>query len=324
MAAAPRRSIWPVVGGLALLLAILAALALWFAPYVFVEVHARTSHYDITDPAPAKIAKGRMFDDYWQIQSIGPDTFAIGEPRFYQQNYSYLILGRTRALMFDAGSGTRNIMPVIRSLTTLPVTVIPSHLHSDHTGGIGVFDHVALIDLPRLRAETRDGVFHPGPYEFLGQPDHKPAPAIRVTEWLAPGAAIDLGGRRLQVLNTPGHTPTSVSLYDAGNRMLFTGDYIYPTTLYAFAPGASLSAYSATARSLLASLPADTILWTAHCCRAGEDPSAPWLTMADLKDLSVALDKLARGETKPKGAYPFRSPVSRQMTLATAFPWNNR
>ena len=28
-------------------------------------------------------------DDYFTIDEIAPNTFAIGEPRYYQQNYSY-------------------------------------------------------------------------------------------------------------------------------------------------------------------------------------------------------------------------------------------
>ncbi len=71
---------------------------------------------------------------------------------------------------------------------------------------------------------------------------------VTVTEWLKPGATIDLGGRVLQVLHVPGHTPTSVALYDAARHQLFAGDFLYPTTLYAFLPGSSLSAYRKTTR----------------------------------------------------------------------------
>ena len=74
----------------------------------------------------------------------------------------------------------------------------------------------------------------------------------------------------------------------------------------------------------LATLPADTRLWTSHCCRAGEDAAAPWLSMSDLKDLSTALDKLDRGELKGTGVYPVGHPVNRQMTLATGWSFNNR
>src|SRR5699024_2023251 len=100
-------------------------------------------------------------------------TFAIGEPRYYQQNYSYLILGESRAFLFDSGSGTRDINPVIKSLTNLPVTVMVSHLHFDHLGGIGPFKHIAMIDLPQTRADMHDGIFTPGRYEYSGLADKR-------------------------------------------------------------------------------------------------------------------------------------------------------
>ena len=318
-----KRNPAPLLAGLAAFLAIALIAAAANAPYVFAEYAAHFTRHEIVDPGPVKIARGRMFDDYWSVETIGPDTYALGEPRFYQQNYSYLLVGKSRALMFDAGSGTRDILPVIRSLTSLPVTVIPSHLHSDHTGGIAPFKFVAMLDIPRLRAETRAGVFRPSRYEFLGMGDRKTAPDIPVAEWVRPGGFIDLGERRVQVLNTPGHTPNGVSVFDGARRMLFTGDYIYTTTLYAFAPGASLSAYRETAKTLLATLPHDTILWTAHCCRHGEDAAAPWLGMGDLSDLLAALDKRERGTLKGTGFYPVRYPVNNQMTLATGFGWTN-
>jgi glyoxylase-like metal-dependent hydrolase (beta-lactamase superfamily II) len=311
-----------VILGLALIGAVLAAA---FAPYVSAELMRWTDPHAIVDPAPAKIAKGRMFDDYFAVQDLGGGTFAIGEPRYYQENYAYLILGQKRALLFDSGSGTRDISPVVAALTHLPVTVMVSHLHYDHLGGIGPFAHVAMIDLPQTRADVRtDGRFEPGRYEYLGFIDGRAPPSTRVTAWLAPGAVIDLGGRTLSVLSTPGHTPTSAALFDAATHRLFIGDFLYPTTLYAFLPGASLSAYHQTAARLLASLPADTVLWTAHCCRKGGGISAPWLTMADVRDLDQALTRLKTGQLTATGFYPRVYPVNDQMTLATGFAWNNR
>ena len=297
--------------------------AAWFAPYLRAELSPWTSHYDIVDPAPAKIAKGRMVDDYFAVQDIGDDVIAIGEPRYYQQNYAYLILGEKRALLFNSGTGTRDISPLIASLTKLPVTVMVSHLHFDHLGGIAPFHDIAMIDLPETRADVTNGLFTPGRYEFGGIADRRVRPTFAVTEWLKPGGTIDLGGRVLTLLSTPGHTPSSVSLYDPAGHRLFTGDYIYPTTIYAFGSGASRSAYHATAQRLLAAIPADTILWTAHCCRAGEGVAAPWLTMKDLEDLDDAFMRVKAGTVSSTGFYPRRFPVSHEMTLATGFPWNN-
>jgi hydroxyacylglutathione hydrolase len=305
-------------------LLLLIAVAAWFAPYVYGELAVWLEPHVIVDSAPAELAKGRMVDDYFAVEDLGDGTFAIGEPRYYQQNYSYLIVGEKRAILFDSGSGTRDISGVVANLTKLPVTVIVSHLHYDHLGGIGPFEHVGMIDLPETRADVSGGIFRPGHYEYMGFFDGRAAPSIRVGEWLAPGAVIDLGGRGLKVLSTPGHTPNSVALFDATNRRLFIGDFIYPTTLYAFLPGASLSAYQATAKTLLGTLPSDTVLWTAHCCRKNEGVSAPWLSMSDLRDLDAALTAVRSGQGKAVGFYPRVFPVNDEMTLEVGFLWNNR
>ena len=39
-------------------------------------------------------------------------------------------------------------------------------------------------------------------------------PAVRITDWWKPGEKIDLGGRTVEVLHTPGHTPYDMMLYD--------------------------------------------------------------------------------------------------------------
>jgi hydroxyacylglutathione hydrolase len=302
----------------------LTGLALVFAPYLYAELSASLEPHAIIDPAKPDLGEGSMADDYWAVQNIDANTYAVGEPRYYQANYAYLIVGERRALLFDAGSGTRDITGIVARLTRLPVTVMPSHLHYDHTGGIAPFTSIAMLDLPETRADVTNGRLTPSRYEYLGLIDGLAPPSFRVTEWVKPGSSIDLGGRVLQVLHVPGHTRSSVALYDAATHRLFAGDFIYPTTLYAFLPGASLAEYRATARELLAALPADTKIWTAHCCRAGERTAAPWLTMADLRDLDSALTAIESGKSHGSGFFPRRFPVNRQMTLATGFPWNGR
>ncbi len=318
----PRRTRAALV--IAAVLACGFVLAGWLAPYVRAELAAWLEPHAIVDALPAQLEKGRMVDDYFAVEDLGDATFAIGEPRYYQQNYSYLIVGQQRAVLFDAGSGTRDVSRVVAGLTHLPITLIVSHLHFDHLGGSVPFEHVAMIDLPQTRADASGASFQPGRYEYLGMFDGRPAPTLRVGEWLTPGTDIDIGGRTLRILSTPGHTPESVALFDATKRRLFVGDFMYPTTLYAHLPGASLSAYQASARSLLAMLPADTVLWTGHCCRKNGGVSAPWLSMQDLSDLDAALTAVRAGQARPLGFYPRVFPVNDQMTLAAGFPWNNR
>lgn len=306
----------------AFILIVLGAL-LFLAPYIYAETMGWAEPHDVTNPKPVPLAEGRMVDDYWAVQRLNAGTFAIGEPRYYQRNYSYLIVGEREALLFDAGSGTRDIRPVVRALTTLPVTVLPSHLHYDHLAGITGFRSIALIDVPETRADVQDGVFVPGRYEFLGMIDHLPSPRFRVGRWVRPGTWIDLGGRRLRLLSTPGHTPTSTSLYDPAFHQFFAGDFLYPGPLYAQLPGASRSAYRASAAGMLAALPPRTVIWSAHCCRSDGGVRAPFLAVSDLRALRTALDLFAQGRVESHGIYPRVFRVNDELTFLTGFPWGS-
>jgi hydroxyacylglutathione hydrolase len=295
------------------------------APYIYAEyefdLHGEAPR---ALPMPTEPVAGRWFDDYFVVETVDPTTFAIGEPRYYQGNYSYLILGAQRALLFDSGTGLRDIVPVVRSLTNLPVTVIPSHLHFDHVGALGRLDKTALVDEPSLRARARDSHLTLRRYEFLGFGDRLPIPTFRVDEWWPPDSTIDLGGRRLRVVATPGHTPTSVSLYDASRRQLYAGDFIYPGELYAFLPGASRSDYLATTTRLLATIDPTTQIFAAHMEGSPAPLRAPVLEVADLRALESTLTSIAHGRIASIGFYPRIFPVRGAVKFATGWPWNDR
>jgi hydroxyacylglutathione hydrolase len=304
---------------------LMAAFAASLAPYISAEYM-----FDVRGGVPSVLPKpsaplsGRWVDDYFVVEPIDSATFAIGEPRYYQGNYSYLILGDRRAILFDAGSGLRDIVPVARALTSLEITVIPSHLHFDHVGALGRLDRTALIDDPSLRARIVDSRLTLRRYEFLGFADRRQNPTFRVDEWWPADSMVDLGGRKLRVLATPGHTPTSISLYDEDSGELFAGDYIYPGELYAFLPGASRSAYLATTRRLLATLQPTTRIFAAHM----DDPTvavkAPVLEVGDLSALARALERIDQGTPASSGFYPRVFSVTDSIKFATGWPWNNR
>ena len=310
-----------------------AVLAAYLAPYIYPEFEYRLQGPEIAVvPKPAVPVAGRWIDDYFIVEEIDPTTIAIGEPRYYQGNYSYLIMGGERAVLFDAGTGTRDIVPVVRSLTGLPITVLPSHLHFDHVGAVGRFERTALLDVPSLRARIRNSSLTLERYEFLGFVQGLATPTFRVDEWWVAGATVDLGNRRVRVLSTPGHTPSSVSLYDEERQQLFVGDFIYPGPLYAFLPGASRSAYLATTRRLLSQVPPTVRIYTAHMADPPAAVRAPVLEFADLKALEATLVAIEQGTLDPiepggspaPAFFPRVFPVRGSVTLATGFRWNNR
>jgi glyoxylase-like metal-dependent hydrolase (beta-lactamase superfamily II) len=310
------------------------ALGLAFAPYVYTEafpwltkLHLRaTPRSLISIDAASGPALGAVVGDRWRVQTIAPDTYALGEPANDPDNYEYLLVGKTRALLIDAGSSPgHDIRPVLATLTSLPVTVIPTHLHFDHTNGLRFAGSIALIDLPQTRARLRDGVVRLGRYQVMGTLGAgEGSPPFKVSEWVKPDGVIDLGGRQVRVLWTPGHTATSISVHDPAAKRLFTGDLIYPTSLYEFMPDSSLSAYAATADRLLASLPADTTIYGAHCCRNDVPAQAPWLSMTDLRDAGAVVKAIKAGTARGRGFILRRFPVNSRMTLLTLYPFGNR
>jgi glyoxylase-like metal-dependent hydrolase (beta-lactamase superfamily II) len=263
----------------------------------------------------------RWMDDYFIVQVIDPQTFAIGEPRYHQQNFNYLIAGSERALLFDAGSGYRDIRPLAEALTDLPITFVPSHFHFDHVGNEITFERVAVVDLPHLRARAQGGQLQLEWQEHLGSAEGYAAPTLQVDEWLQPDGVIDLGGRELRVLFTPGHTDDSISLLDETAGLLFSGDFLYPGPLYAFLPNSRMGDYLQGTRTVLAAVAdarADTHVHGAH--RDGP-PGAPEQSLADVHDLQRALEAIRAGTLDGAGLYPVAYLVSPTLQLLAEPAW---
>ncbi len=263
-------------------------------------------------PATTELPQTRWHDDYFTIDALAPGTFAIGEPRYLQQNYSYLLLGSQRALLFDAGPGLRDIRAVVATLTDLPVLFLPSHFHYDHVGNGLDFAQRAVVDLPHLRARAQGNRLTLTTLEHLGPAEGFEVPSWEVDEWLAPGASVDLGERSVRVLHTPGHSKESISLFDELSNLLFTGDFVYEGDLYAFTPGASLKDYLTGTRTLLEDPATPTAYYGAHRARP---PGPPRLEREDLLVLQQVLEQIRSGALRGEGLWPVRYPVNERMSL---------
>ena len=69
-------------------------------------------------------------------------------------------------------------------------------------------------------------------------------------EYIHDGEKIDLGGRTIEVLSTPGHTPDAIALLDRANGLLFTGDTYYPAPIWLYRPETDFDAYAASIQRL--------------------------------------------------------------------------
>jgi glyoxylase-like metal-dependent hydrolase (beta-lactamase superfamily II) len=218
---------------------------------------------------------------WFQTRELHPGVWLVAEPSHVN---SWLVAGDDRAVLLDTGLGIVPIRPVAEALTDRPVSVLNTHAHFDHIGGNHEFGEIAIHELGataleqepasalladylaytgRLLAaadayrDTDRALFHllspdndprPLPEEF--DPASWRIPASHATSTLRNGDTVDLGGRALTVLHTPGHSPDSISLLDEHAGLLFAGDTINTGPIYAQLPDSDLAAFAASTRRL--------------------------------------------------------------------------
>ena len=142
----------------------------------------------------------------------------------------FLLFGASRAVLLDTGATANpQFFPLRRTVDAIidgwlaahphpddyGLLVLHTHAHTDHTAADGQF-----ADRPEHRRDRRQRDAAWPFFGFAGQPESV--------------AELDLGGRILDCLATPGHHEAAVTYYDRYTGILFTGDTIYPGRLYVF------------------------------------------------------------------------------------------
>ena len=94
----------------------------------------------------------------------------------------------------------------------LPLLVAHTHRHLDHRAGDPQFAALPSVEVVPFDLE--------GVQRFFG-----------FNNWPNGIANIDLGGRTVEVIPTPGHNQTHVAFYDDRTGILFTGDFLMPARL---------------------------------------------------------------------------------------------
>ncbi len=212
-------------------------------------------------------------DDWYSVYKMPGDVYAIYEDGQWQEVICYLILGQEKAMLWDTGMGIGNIKAVVEKLTDLPTFVLNSHSHHDHIGCNAMFDEVWCYDSEECVAKISAGNPHEEiAYEVSEESVWKDFPegfdpetyaevGKAPTNTVKDGDVIDLGGRTLEVVYTPGHTADSIMLIDEANGLLFTGDTYYPAPLYAFSDDSDFTEYAASMRKIADKVAGMNIQW---------------------------------------------------------------
>ena len=237
-------------------------------------------------------------DPWFEVYQPAHKVFAIYEPHQAEETIGYLIVGEKKALLFDTGMGISNIKKVTAELNSLPVIVLNSHTHDDHVGGNWQFDTVYGMDTDFTRKNAQgsreDAQAEITPDQICGSlPKGFDAKAYVTRPWkinalIHDGDRFDLGGRTIEVIATPGHTPDAISLIDRANGLLFTGDTYYPAPIWLYRPETDLDAYAASIRRLAALTPHIKLVLGAH--------NIPVASPSVLPRLVDAFDKVRSGK----------------------------
>jgi glyoxylase-like metal-dependent hydrolase (beta-lactamase superfamily II) len=244
-------------------------------------------------------------EPWFEIYKVAPGVYAIYEPHQAEETISYLILGAKQAVLFDTGMGIANIRGVVSRLTSHPVVVLNSHTHDDHVGGNWQFNFIYGMDTAFTRANAKgshdDAQAEITPDQICGEFPKTFNPKTYVTKpwhislFVRDGFKINLGGRTLEIIATPGHTPDAISLIDRANGLLFTGDTYYPAPIWLYRPETNLDEYVASVKRLAALAPKVKLVLGAHNVPVAQPDVLPKLVEA------IQAVRSGKGEVKAEG-----------------------
>ncbi len=159
-----------------------------------------------------------------QVHQYEPQTFILRQSPCadFEANFIYLLIGSDKALLIDTGAvADPKAMPLAKTILELlpdkdhkklPLLVAHTHRHLDHRAGDPQFASLPSVQVVPFDLE--------GVRAFFG-----------FTDWPNGIAHLDLGGRTVDVIPTPGHNQTHVAFYDDRTGILFSGDFLMPARL---------------------------------------------------------------------------------------------
>jgi glyoxylase-like metal-dependent hydrolase (beta-lactamase superfamily II) len=165
----------------------------------------------------------------WQVHEYNPNFFLMRQSPCtdYEKPVIFLFFGSDKALLVDTGSRNGNLAPSLERTvkdwltrngrTSIPLIVVHTHEHGDHTAGDA---QVQAMNDPAMPVTLVPAEIE-ATKRFYG-----------IENWPTDIGHVDLGHRMIDVLPIPGHSTVSVAFYDRNTGILLAGDSLYPGRLY--------------------------------------------------------------------------------------------
>ncbi len=185
------------------------------------------------------------------------------------QTNTYFAISGTEAVVIDpAWDGEKLARDFIAEHPGIEIrAMVCTHCHADHIGGVAGMRRVLGEDVPfiisAVDAPHLDFAVQSMEQMWGIKSEHAPAPDRLVGE----GDVIEFGDVRLQVMQTPGHTPGGVVLFaaTADGDFAFVGDTLFPGGHgRCDLEGGSEAKIMRSLARMAASLPEDTLCYIGH------------------------------------------------------------
>jgi len=138
-----------------------------------------------------------------------------------------LILGTKHNFVIDTGLGSGSVAPVLEYIgdDKKPIVVVNTHCHWDHIWGNWVFAN-SLIISHKLCRQLEDKHWDEA-IETLS--DRIDGEARKCLPNMTFEGSLHFPDDGISMFHTPGHSPDSISIYDAVDKVLYAGDEIGDT-----------------------------------------------------------------------------------------------
>ena len=166
-----------------------------------------------------------------------------------------------QAAIIDPGYYHPQLAKFIKEKELEPLYILLTHAHGDHFCGVPSF---------RKKYPSIQVAAHPKEAELLANgtinfsEEVSGRPVCETADlWVKEGDVLKLGGLSLRILETPGHSPGSISIL--ADNYLFSGDTLLRRSIgRCDLPGGNLSQLLEAVKNKLFLLPDDTIILPGH------------------------------------------------------------
>ncbi|MBQ9118284.1 MAG: MBL fold metallo-hydrolase [Clostridia bacterium] len=247
-------------------------------------------------------------------EELYKDTYRFCDYGPMGQVYVYLLVGKERAALIDSGYGGKRWDKLIKKYTDKPVTVLITHAHIDHALGARFFDEAYVHEADEgIWYESNDKAFLATNFarftppvldeeerEFLLPPQSVVEADRPLPKFFAGRTEFDLGGRKLLIVHTPGHSQGCCCFIDEGSGACFTGDTLSKYVWLQLRESTTLSTFEESLRSLKNQFEREgvEVIYPAH----GEKMPA----IETVYKYFSLIEKIKRGETLQK---PLHHPI---------------